>query len=64
MVDIFRDSKRTLHDTFFQTYGHLYEKNADLFEDFYQELQRYYSRGNENLFEITNHLNLISMLQI
>ena len=56
MVDIFGDSQRTLHDTFIQTYGHLYEKNSDLFRDFFQELRRYYERGNENLFEITNKL--------
>ena len=56
MVGIFGDSQRTLHDTFIQTYGHLYEKNSDLFRDFYQELQRYYARGEENLFEITNKL--------
>ena len=56
MRSIFGDSQRTLHDTFMQTYGHLYEKNSDLFEDFFKELRRYYERGNDNLFEITNKL--------
>ena len=56
MLSIFGDSQRTLHDTFMQTYGHLYEKNSDLFEDFFKELRRYYERGNDNLFEITNKL--------
>ena len=56
MMSVFGDSQRTLHDTFMQTYGHLYEKNSDLFEDFFKELRRYYERGNDNLFEITNKL--------
>ena len=56
MLSVFGDSQRTLHDTFMQTYGHLYEKNSDLFEDFFKELRRYYERGNDNLFEITNKL--------
>ena len=58
MLSVFGDSQRTLHDTFMQTYGHLYEKNSDLFEDFFKELRRYYERGNDNLFEITNKLQV------
>ena len=56
MSDIFGDSQRQFHNTFSQTYGHLYERNAFIFRDFFQELRKYYERGNENLFETTNRL--------
>ena len=56
MSDIFGDSQRQFHNTFSQTYGHLYERNAFIFRDYFQELRKYYERGNENLFETTNRL--------
>ena len=56
MSDIFGDSQRQFHNTFSQTYGHLYERNAFIFRDYFQDLRKYYERGNENLFETTNRL--------
>ena len=56
MADIFGDSERQFHNTFRQTYGHLYDANAFLFQEYFQELRKYYRRGNENLFETTNKL--------
>jgi glypican 6 len=56
MSDIFGDSQRQFHNTFSQTYGHLYERNAFIFRDYFQELRKHYERGNENLFETTNRL--------
>ena len=56
MVDIFVDSQRQLDNTFTQTYGVLYEKNAYLFGQYFQELKKYYHHGNKNLFETTSTL--------
>ena len=56
MVDIFGDSQQQFDNTFTQTYGHLYEKNAYLFRRYFQELKKYYHRGNINLFETTSIL--------
>ena len=56
MVDIFGDSQRQFDNTFTQTYGSLYERNAYLFHHYFQELKKYYHHGNTNLFETTSTL--------
>uniref|UniRef100_T1J8P2 Glypican-6 n=1 Tax=Strigamia maritima TaxID=126957 RepID=T1J8P2_STRMM len=47
--DLLRVSKKAFHEMFVRTYGTLYEQNAHVFTDLYDNLEKYYLRGNVNL---------------
>merc|ERR1719273_841952 len=42
-------SKRDFHFMFKKTYGILYERNSDVFTDFFKDLEAYYDSGNVDL---------------
>lgn len=44
-------SKRDFHFMFKKTYGILYERNSDVFTDFFKDLEAYYDSGNVDLEE-------------
>lgn len=43
------DSKREFHDMFKKTYGVVYLQNSDVFLDFFDQLDKYYSKGKTRL---------------
>ncbi|XP_011256796.1 glypican-6 isoform X1 [Camponotus floridanus] len=47
--DLVTGSKRGFHEMFKKTYGILYEQNAYVFTDFFNELENYYARGTVDL---------------
>ncbi|XP_029167817.1 glypican-6 isoform X2 [Nylanderia fulva] len=49
--DLLETSKRGFHEMFKKTYGILYEQNAYVFTDFFDELDNYYSKGTVDLDE-------------
>lgn len=52
-ADFFKDllaaSKRGFHEMFKKTYGILYEQNAFVFTDFFNELEKYYLKGTVSI---------------
>lgn len=44
-------SKRDFHEMFRRTYGIIYEQNAFVFTDLFEELERYYAKGRVDLEE-------------
>lgn len=48
------NSEKSLNDMFVRTYGKLYTRNSEMFEDLFSELKRYYTGGNVNLEEMLN----------
>ena len=42
MVELVISSHRQLNETFTRTYGVLYERNADLFRDFFADIGKFY----------------------
>ncbi|XP_072764642.1 glypican-6 isoform X2 [Anoplolepis gracilipes] len=49
--DLLAASKRGFHEMFKKTYGILYEQNAYVFTDFFNELENYYTKGTVDLDE-------------
>ncbi|XP_029672974.1 glypican-6 [Formica exsecta] len=49
--DLLAASKRGFHEMFKKTYGILYEQNAYVFTDFFNELENYYAKGTVDLDE-------------
>lgn len=45
------NSKREFHDMFERTYGKIYLQNAEVFSDFFNELETYYKKGTVRLSE-------------
>lgn len=43
------NSKREFHDMFERTYGKIYLDNAEVFSDFFNELETYYKKGTVRL---------------
>lgn len=50
-IDLLASSKLKFHDLFTKTYGIIYERNSDVFIDFFKDLEKYYEQGNVNLEE-------------
>ena len=50
-TDLLTHSKRDFHFMFKKTYGILYERNSDVFTDFFKDLETYYESGNIDLEE-------------
>ena len=50
-TDLLARSKRDFHFMFKKTYGILYERNSDVFTDFFKDLETYYEHGNIDLEE-------------
>jgi len=46
-------AQREFHEMFTRTYGIIYQKNADVFQEYFRELKKYYDRGNINLADST-----------
>ncbi|XP_039521636.1 glypican-4-like [Pimephales promelas] len=44
--ELLSNAEKSLNDMFVRTYGLMYVKNAELFEQFFRDLQRYYSHGS------------------
>ena len=44
-------SKLKFHKLFQKTYGIIYERNSDVFIDFFRDLEIYYDRGDVDLEE-------------
>ncbi|XP_014472366.1 PREDICTED: glypican-6 isoform X2 [Dinoponera quadriceps] len=58
--DLLAGSKRGFHDMFKKTYGILYEQNAYVFTDFFQELESYYAKGTVDLDDcLDNFFNIL-----
>lgn len=47
--NLLKKSKNEFHDMFIKTYGIIYEENAYVFSDFFNELDSYYTRGKVDL---------------
>jgi len=45
------NSKQEFHEMFERTYGKIYLQNADVFSDFFNELETYYKKGTVRLSE-------------
>ncbi|XP_078258458.1 glypican-6a [Rhinoraja longicauda] len=52
--ELLENSEKSLNDMFIRTYGQLYMKNSEVFQDLFTELKRYYTGGNVNLEEMLN----------
>ena len=50
-TNLLGDAKQDLHFMFKKTYGILYERNSDVFTDFFKDLELYYENGNLDLEE-------------
>ena len=50
-TELLTHSKRDFHFMFKKTYGILYERNSDVFTDFFKDLETYYESGNIDLEE-------------
>jgi len=48
-TELLSNSKRDFHFMFKKTYGILYERNSDVFTDFFKDLEAYYEHGNVDL---------------
>ncbi|TNN67251.1 Glypican-6 [Liparis tanakae] len=51
---LLENSEKSLNGIFKKTYGKLYMKNSEVFQDLFTELKRYYTGGNVNLEEMLN----------
>ncbi|XP_021938701.1 glypican-6 isoform X2 [Zootermopsis nevadensis] len=49
--ELLATSKREFHDMFKRTYGIIYEQNSYVFTDLFEELERYYTKGQVDLGE-------------
>jgi hypothetical protein len=49
--ELLTTSKREFHDMFKKTYGIIYEQNSYVFTDLFEELERYYAKGQVDLGE-------------
>jgi len=50
-TELLQNSKQDFHYMFKKTYGILYERNSDVFTDFFKDLETYYETGNVDLEE-------------
>lgn len=50
-TELLAHSKQDFHFMFKKTYGILYERNSDVFTDFFKDLESYYDNGNVDLEE-------------
>ncbi|XP_067300827.1 glypican-6b isoform X2 [Pseudorasbora parva] len=50
-VDVLESTERSLHQMFQRTYGQPYLQNAELFQDLFSQLKRYYCGGGGHLEE-------------
>merc|ERR1719431_2128698 len=50
-TELLAHSKRDFHFMFKKTYGILYDRNSDVFTDFFKDLESYYENGNVDLEE-------------
>lgn len=48
-TDLLAKSKLKFHKLFQKTYGIIYERNSDVFIDFFRDLESYYDRGEVDL---------------
>ncbi|XP_061743692.1 glypican-6a isoform X2 [Nerophis ophidion] len=53
-LELLDNSERSLSSMFTRTFGKLYMKNSEVFQDLFTELKRYYTGGNVNLEEMLN----------
>ncbi|XP_055492786.1 glypican-6-like [Leucoraja erinacea] len=52
--ELLENSEKSFNEMFIKTYGQLYMKNSEVFQDLFTELKRYYIGGNVNLEELLN----------
>uniref|UniRef100_A0A1A9X327 Glypican-6 n=1 Tax=Glossina brevipalpis TaxID=37001 RepID=A0A1A9X327_9MUSC len=50
--ELLRESKAEFHNMFTRTYGVIYQQNAYVFSDLFNELENYYSRGRVDLLDV------------
>ncbi|XP_049574267.1 glypican-6a isoform X2 [Syngnathus scovelli] len=53
-LELLDNSERSLSSMFSRTFGKLYVRNSEVFQDLFIELKRYYTGGNVNLEEMLN----------
>ncbi|XP_054887842.1 glypican-6-like isoform X1 [Poeciliopsis prolifica] len=53
-LELLENTERSLNEMFVRTYGKPYMQNAEVFENLFSELKRYYTGGNVNLEEMLN----------
>lgn len=54
------NSKRGFHDMFTRTYGIIYERNSHIFKELFEELEKYYNKGQTDLREtMDNFFNIL-----
>ncbi|XP_067852861.1 glypican-4-like [Heptranchias perlo] len=47
--ELLENAEKSLDDMFVRTYGELYTRNSEIFQDLFKELKKYYMAGNVNL---------------
>ncbi|XP_069749707.1 glypican-4-like isoform X2 [Narcine bancroftii] len=52
--ELLDNAEKSLNDMFVHTYGQVYKKNSDVFQDLFKELKKYYMAGNLNLEDLLN----------
>ncbi|XP_072913839.1 glypican-4 [Hemitrygon akajei] len=52
--ELLDNAEKSLNDMFVRTYGQVYKKNSDVFQDLFKELKKYYLAGNLNLEDMLN----------
>ncbi|XP_028847363.1 glypican-6-like isoform X1 [Denticeps clupeoides] len=53
-LELLDNTERSLNEMFVRTYGKPYMQNAEVFQNLFAELKRYYTGGNVNLEEMLN----------
>ncbi|XP_031416258.1 glypican-6-like isoform X2 [Clupea harengus] len=53
-LELLENTERSLNEMFVRTYGKPYMQNAEVFQNLFTELKRYYKGGNVNLEEMLN----------
>lgn len=53
-LELLNNTERSLNEMFVRTYGKPYMQNAEVFQNLFAELKRYYKGGNVNLEEMLN----------
>ncbi|XP_059418651.1 glypican-6-like [Carassius carassius] len=54
VLELLENTERSLNEMFLRTYGKPYLQNAEVFQNLFGELKRYYAGGNINLEEMLN----------
>merc|ERR1719474_79977 len=54
VYSLLNKAQRSFHDMFTRTYGIIYQRHANVFQDYFKELKVYYDKGNLDLSHTTS----------